>query len=103
MSSAGRTIKLSNSAVTRTPLEISIASAQCAQVGGMADVYVKINSKDYTIIGCDESFKPTGTLYNKYICGGKFFNLERGLNEVKVEIDGVSKPLPKTDYRYAYH
>lgn len=62
------------------------------------DSYIKYNSKTQLLEGCDLNYEPTGTLYNKYITGGDFFNLELGEQEVS-----CSAGIDKLKFRYLYY
>lgn len=97
----GRSIMLTNTVVTKTPLCIFIPESQI--VCQSNDAYIRINSKDWMISGYDKFFNPTGTLYNKNIREGNFFNIAHGFNEINVHIDGISGSLLKRDYRNFYN
>ena len=103
MSTSGRTVSIKSITPNKIPLRLSIPAARRRYKTMDCDKYVMINSKDYTILGCNENYKPTGTLYNDCIVEGTFFNLDPKENIIEIEIDGVHKPLSKIDYRYRYH
>lgn len=103
MSTSGRAVSIKSITPNKIPLRLSIPAARRRYKTMDFDRYVMINSKDYTILGCDENYKPTGTLYNDCIVEGTFFNLDPKENIIEIEIDGVHKPLSKIDYRYRYH
>ena len=91
------------------------------------DVYIKIDTKNYTIEGCDVDYNPTGTLYNDCIVKGEFFTLspkknqlqllvKRPWKDVSAAIDptnikdtaaepvihSAGEPAAKLDYEYKY-
>lgn len=103
MSTSGRTVSIKSITPNKMPLRLSIPVAKRRYETMAPDKYIMINSKDYTILGCDENYKPTGTLYNDCIVEGTFFNLDPKENIIEIQIDGVNKPLSKIDYRYRYH
>lgn len=103
MSTSGRIVSIKSIAPNKMPLRLSIPAAKRRYETMAPDKYIMINSKDYTILGCDENYKPTGTLYNDCIVEGTFFNLDPKENIIEIQIDGVNKPLSKIDYRYRYH
>lgn len=63
-----------------------------------SDKMICINSKTQLIEGCDENYKPTGTLYNKYINTGDFFRLPIG--DSIIESEGMA--IDKVEYEYIY-
>ena len=66
------------------------------------DTYLCINSKTNLITGSinnDGKFIDTGTLYNKYITSGDFFNLPLG--ESQIESTGIY--CQKIEYDYLYY
>lgn len=63
------------------------------------DTYIRINSKANLIEGCDENFKPTGTLYNKFITSGDFFKIPTGENQLL----SVGANCVKIEYDYLYY
>lgn len=65
----------------------------------ITDTYIRINSKANLIEGCDENFKPTGTLYNKFITSGDFFKIPTGESQLK----SVNANCVKIEYDYLYY
>ena len=65
----------------------------------ITDTYIRINSKANLIEGCDENFKPTGTLYNKFITSGDFFKIPTG----KSQLVSVNANCVKIEYDYLYY
>lgn len=60
------------------------------------DLYVCFNSKTNLLEGCDADFKPTGTLYNKHIVAGDFFNLPVGESTID------APEIVKIEYNHLY-
>lgn len=65
----------------------------------ITDTYIRINSKANLIEGCDENFKPTGTLYNKFITSGDFFKIPTG----ESQLESVKANCVKIEYDYLYY
>ena len=65
----------------------------------ITDTYIRINSKANLIEGCDENFKPTGTLYNKFITSGDFFKIPTG----ESQLCSVNANCVKIEYDYLYY
>ena len=65
----------------------------------ITDTYIRINSKANLIEGCDENFKPTGTLYNKFITSGDFFKIPTGESQLL----SVGANCVKIEYDYLYY
>ena len=65
----------------------------------ITDTYIRINSKANLIEGCDENFKPTGTLYNKFITSGDFFKIPTG----ESQLCSVNVNCVKIEYDYLYY
>ena len=65
----------------------------------VTDTYIRINSKANLIEGCDENFKPTGTLYNKFITSGDFFKIPIG----KSQLLSINANCVKIEYDYLYY
>lgn len=99
----GMMIQLLRLGAPKKRLQLKISEAKKYYKTNLVDRFIKINSKDYTVLGCEEDGTPTGTIYNECIIGGTFFNLQKGLNEIKIEINGTSSKVSKIDYRYLYH
>ena len=66
------------------------------------DVYIKVDTKNYTIVGCDSKYNPTGTLYNDKIISGAFFGLVPGRNDLSVVVNNKPGPANKLEYDYKY-
>lgn len=67
------------------------------------DSYYCINSKTNLIEGCDNSFNPTGTLYNEFIIAGDFFKIPMCnliTDFFEITTDGVN--IEKIEYDYLY-
>ena len=62
------------------------------------DVYICIDMKTNLIEGVNASFQKTGTLYNRFITGGDFFNLPVGTNVIT-----MSAPAEKISYYNLYY
>lgn len=67
-----------------------------------SDVYIKVDTKNYTITGCDANYNQTGSMYNDKITSGMFFNLVPGRNDLTVMVNGNATPANKIDYSYKY-
>lgn len=65
---------------------------------GEPDYYIRYNSKNHLLEGCDRQQRPTGNLYNRYIIGGDFFKLPRG--EYLLLAEGSWSPFVEYSYRY---
>ena len=65
----------------------------------VTDTYIRINSKANLIEGCDENFKPTGTLYNKFITSGDFFKIPTG----ESQLYSINANCVKIEYDYLYY
>ncbi len=63
------------------------------------DAYVRINSKTNLIEGCNDSYSPTGTLYNKFITSGDFFKIPTG----ESQLISVGAECSKVEYDYLYY
>ena len=62
------------------------------------DVYICIDMKTNLIEGVNASFQKTGTLYNRFITGGNFFNLPIGTNVIT-----TAAPAEKISYYNLYY
>lgn len=62
------------------------------------DVYIRFNSKTHLIEGCDSSYIPTGSLYNRYLIAGDFFKIPLGHSTLS-----SSTALAKLEYNYYYY
>ena len=65
----------------------------------ITDTYIRINSKANLIEGCDKNYKPTGTLYNKFITSGDFFKIPTG----ESKLWSVGADCVKIEYDYLYY
>lgn len=63
------------------------------------DDFIKINTKANLIEGCDATYMPTGTLYNKYIVSGDFFKIPTDGSTLTI-LGGVDS---KIEYDYLYY
>lgn len=64
-----------------------------------SDSHIRISSRTNLIEGLDSYYKPTGTLYNKYITGGDFFQIPTG-GDCRFTF-GVS--CEKVEYNFLYY
>ena len=76
----------------------------CENTYKTRDTYIKIDTKTYTIEGCDENYNPTGTLYNDCITKGNFFTLTPKTNHLQLLVkrpwkgsDATINPTSITD------
>ena len=65
----------------------------------ITDTYIRINSKANLIEGCDKNYKPTGTLYNKFITSGDFFKIPTGESKLR----SVGADCVEIEYDYLYY
>lgn len=71
----GMLIQISRSNSPKKRIQLKIDAAKKYSDIDTPDEYIKIDSKNYMILGCDSDGTPTGTIYNDCIIGGTFFNL----------------------------
>lgn len=85
--------------LTKIYINSNILNFNFTNNDNVIDTYIRINSKANLIEGCDENFKPTGTLYNKFITSGDFFKIPTGENQLL----SVGANCVKIEYDYLYY
>ena len=85
--------------LTKIYINSNILNFDFSNNDNVIDTYIRINSKANLIEGCDENFKPTGTLYNKFITSGDFFKIPTGENQLL----SVGANCVKIEYDYLYY
>ena len=85
--------------LTKIYINSNILNFDFSNNDNVIDTYIRINSKANLIEGCDENFKPTGTLYNKFITSGDFFKIPTGENQLL----SVGASCVKIEYDYLYY
>ena len=85
--------------LTKIYINSNILNFDFSDNDNVIDTYIRINSKANLIEGCDENFKPTGTLYNKFITSGDFFKIPTGENQLL----SVGANCVKIEYDYLYY
>ena len=85
--------------LTKIYINSNILNFDFSNNDNVIDTYIRINSKANLIEGCDENFKPTGTLYNKFITSGDFFKIPAGENQLL----SVGANCVKIEYDYLYY
>lgn len=86
-------------ALTKISINSNILNFDFSNNDRITDTYIRINSKANLIEGCDENFKPTGTLYNKFITSGDFFKIPTGESQLL----SVNANCVKIEYDYLYY
>lgn len=86
-------------ALTKISINSNILNFDFSNNDRFTDTYIRINSKANLIEGCDENFKPTGTLYNKFITSGDFFKIPTGESRLL----SVNANCVKIEYDYLYY
>ena len=64
---------------------------------------IEINSKSLLIMGIDGDGQRTGTLYNRYILHGDFFNIPVGFNHFVIISDNIDFAKSTVDYQHLYY
>lgn len=85
--------------LTKIYINSNILNFDFSNNDNVIDTYIRINSKANLIEGCNENFKPTGTLYNKFITSGDFFKIPTGENQLL----SVGANCVKIEYDYLYY
>ena len=85
--------------LTKIYIDSNILNFDFSNNDNVIDTYIRINSKANLIEGCDENFKPTGTLYNKFITSGDFFKIPTGESQLL----SVGANCVKIEYDYLYY
>ena len=85
--------------LTKIYINSNILNFDFSNNDNVIDTYIRINSKANLIEGCDENFKPTGTLYNKFITSGDFFKIPTGENQLL----SIGANCVKIEYDYLYY
>lgn len=85
--------------LTKIYIDSNILNFDFSDNDRITDTYIRINSKANLIEGCDENFKPTGTLYNKFITSGDFFKIPTG----ESQLYSVNANCVKIEYDYLYY
>ena len=85
--------------LTKIYINSNILNFDFSNNDNVIDTYIRINSKANLIEGCDENFKPTGTLYNKFITSGDFFKIPLG----ESQLISVGAECSKIEYDYLYY
>ena len=85
--------------LTKIYIDSNILNFDFSNNDRITDTYIRINSKANLIEGCDENFKPTGTLYNKFITSGDFFKIPTG----ESQLVSVNANCVKIEYDYLYY
>lgn len=85
--------------LTKIYIDSNILNFDFSNNDRITDTYIRINSKANLIEGCDENYKPTGILYNKFITSGDFFKIPTG----KSQLVSVNAKCVKIDYDYLYY
>ena len=85
--------------LTKIYINSNILNFDFSNNDNVIDTYIRINSKANLIEGCDENFRPTGTLYNKFITSGDFFKIPTGENQLL----SVGANCVKIEYDYLYY
>ena len=91
--------RTSLSTLTKIYINSNILNFDFSNNDNVTDTYIRINSKANLIEGCDENFKPTGTLYNKFITSGDFFKIPTGESQLL----SVGANCVKIEYDYLYY
>lgn len=91
--------RTSLSALTKIYINSNILNFDFSNNDNVTDTYIRVNSKANLIEGCDENFKPTGTLYNKFITSGDFFKIPTGESQLL----SVGANCVKIEYDYLYY
>lgn len=91
--------RTSLSALTKIYINSNILNFDFSNNDNVTDTYIRVNSKANLIEGCDENFKPTGTLYNKFITSGDFFKIPTGESQLL----SVGANCVKIEYDYFYY
>ena len=91
--------RTSLNALTKISINSNILNFDFSNNDRPTDTYIRINSKANLIEGCDENFKPTGTLYNKFITSGDFFKIPTGESRLL----SVNANCVKIEYDYLYY
>ena len=92
-------VRTSLKRLTKIYINSNILNFDFSNNDNVIDTYIRINSKANLIEGCDENFKPTGTLYNKFITSGDFFKIPTGKNQLL----SVGANCVKIEYDYLYY
>ena len=85
--------------LTKIYINSNILNFDFSNNDNVIDTYIRINSKANLIEGCDENFKPTGTLYNKFITSGDFFKIPTG----ETQLLSAGANCVKIEYDYLYY
>ena len=85
--------------LSRVYIDSNILNFDFSSNDNVTDTYIRINSKTNLIEGCDETFQPTGTLYNKFITSGDFFKIPTGESQLL----SVGANCVKIEYDYLYY
>ena len=85
--------------LTKIYINSNILNFDFSNNDNVTDTYIRVNSKANLIEGCDENFKPTGILYNKFITSGDFFKIPTGENQLL----SVGANCVKIEYDYLYY
>ena len=91
--------RTSLSALTKIYINSNILNFDFSNNDNVTDTYIRVNSKANLIEGCDENFKPTGILYNKFITSGDFFKIPTGESQLL----SVGANCVKIEYDYLYY
>ena len=91
--------KTSLKALSRIYINSNILNFDFSNNDRITDTYIRINSKANLIEGCDENYKPTGILYNKFITSGDFFKIPTG----ESKLYSINAKCVKIDYDYLYY
>ena len=85
--------------LTKIYINSNILNFDFSNNDNVTDTYIRVNSKANLIEGCDENFKPTGILYNKFITSGDFFKIPTGESQLL----SVGANCVKIEYDYLYY
>ena len=85
--------------LTKIYINSNILNFDFSNNDNVTDTYIRVNSKANLIEGCDENFKPTGILYNKFITSGDFFKIPTG----ESQLVSVNANCVKIEYDYLYY
>ena len=85
--------------LTKIYINSNMLNFDCSNNDRITDTYIRINSKANLIEGCDKNYKPTGTLYNKFITSGDFFKIPTG----ESKLWSVGADCVKIEYDYLYY
>lgn len=91
--------RTSLSTLTKIYINSNILNFDFSNNDNVTDTYIRVNSKANLIEGCDENFKPTGILYNKFITSGDFFKIPTGESQLL----SIGANCVKIEYDYLYY